>query len=217
MRPFTSAIARAAAPRLVDEVRPQLRLDEDEQRRVQDVEGAAHRVREVEGRVEEAVDAADALLRHRVAGHRGRGEEDAVAREALAQRGHERAARPGPRRRTRRGSRSTGRRPRSGRRAAGPSARGRSAGISRWRGPSRGTRAGRGRSRPSGGGYRGCALAAPRAGAARKSARKYNVRRGERPSERPIRPKWQESCIVTLLDGFPGRKDCAGADPLRRS
>ena len=161
--------ARAAPTRLVDEVGPQLRLDEDEQRRVQDVESPAHRVREVEGRVEQPVDAADALLGHRVAGHRGRGEEDAVPREALAQRGDQ-----GP------GGQDLA--DGDGVDPDGPVAvhvqvDGQAAHalpegpqvFPAWNGPSTRTTAGRGRTRRSGGGYRGCALAAPRAGTARKS------------------------------------------------
>ena len=67
----------AAAVRLVDEVRPDLGLDEDEQRRVQGRQGPPHRARESRtARRRSRRRPAHALLGHRVAGHGGRGEVD---------------------------------------------------------------------------------------------------------------------------------------------
>jgi hypothetical protein len=77
----------------VNEVGPELGFHQDEQRGVQDVERAAHRVRKIERRVKEPVHAADALLRHGVTGQRGRGKEEAVSGEALAQGRDERSRR----------------------------------------------------------------------------------------------------------------------------
>src|SRR5262249_27674934 len=84
---------RPAGVRLVDEVRPELRLHEEEERGVDGGEDLAHGAGEVEGGVEEPVYVPDALLGDRVAGHRGRREVDAVAREALLERGDQRSDR----------------------------------------------------------------------------------------------------------------------------
>src|SRR5262249_11262415 len=67
--------ARAAATRLVDEVRPDLGLDQQKERGVERGERLADRERPVERRVEEPVDPAHALLGDAVPAH-GRGREE---------------------------------------------------------------------------------------------------------------------------------------------
>ena len=100
--------ARAAAPGLVDQVRPDLRLDQDEQRGVQGARarGAPGRAKS-KGAKKQAVRAAHALLGHRVAGDGGGGEEDAPVREALLERPPPGRGPPAPRPPTPRGSRWT--------------------------------------------------------------------------------------------------------------
>ena len=174
--------AGAAPVRLVDEVGPQLRLDQDQQRRVEGRERLAHRPRPVERGVEEPVQVARRLGRRPRCrwswSWTGRGRGRGSARAGLGRRGRTASTSPtdtawiqidGPPRAVQVDGQS------------GPSARERCASTCRWPGLSRGTRAGRGQSRRRGECCRGCTRGAPRSrGPGPSGARKYNVRRTER-------------------------------------
>ena len=149
--------ARAAAARLVDQVRPQLGLDQQQQRGIHDLERAAHRSagsRRARRTGRRARAGSSSRPRCRSGswwrGRRG-GRETSPGAPAPA------GAPPAPRPPRPRGSRSSGRRPGSGRPAGAPCARGRCAGTSRTPAPSRGRRAARARNRARGRCCRGCA------------------------------------------------------------